>query len=107
MTIYIILGVSLLIHILVGWYLVSVLKKLLYVSENIADLYLLLKSFHVFVKSLYSMTSYNGEPIIKELVLRVQTILEEIESFRDVFAPTLDEELEEELNAEEDPEETN
>lgn len=107
MTVYICLSISLIFNIFILWYLTTVLRKLLYVSENISDLYLLLKSFNVFVSSLYSMTSYNGEPIIQELMGRVREILIEVENFRDVFALTIDEELEEELDAAKEAQEEN
>ena len=65
-----------------------------------SDLYLTTKAFQVFASSLYSMDSYNGEPIIAELIFKVREVSEEIESFRSIFEYTLDEELEEELDEE-------
>jgi len=86
---------------------VNLLRKFFFISEKISDLFLITKAFQIFVKSLYSMNSFHGEPIIEELVLRVKEVTNEIETFRDVFEYTLDLELEEELNAaEEDAEET-
>jgi hypothetical protein len=96
---YIALTILGLLNIFLGWYLIGVLRKLLYISDNIADLYLLLKSFQIFVEGLYSMSSYNGEPIVQELMVRTKEILVEVENFREVFQLMLDEELEEELNA--------
>lgn len=99
---YIIIALLTLLNVGLLWYLVTILKKLLYVSQNIADLHLLLKSFQLFVKTMYSMDSYHGEPMIQELVTRIQEVTIEIENFRDVFAIALDEEMEEELNAAEE-----
>ena len=70
----------------------------MFISENISDLYLTTKAFHIFVKNMYSMDSYHGEPMIQELMLRINEVNTEIENFRDVFQYTLDEVLEEELN---------
>ena len=95
---YFIITISLLFNIGLLWYLITLLKKLFYVSENIADLYLLLKSFQLFLKTMYSMDSYHGEPMIQELIVRVREVSNEVENFRDVFAVALDDELEEELN---------
>ena len=100
--IYSILGLSLALNIFLTWYNIKVLRKLLYVSENISDLFLILRSFQVFIKGLHSMDSYHGEPMVQELIWRVKEILDELEGFRDVFAITLDDELEEELNAAEE-----
>lgn len=99
---YIFIVISLLLNAGLLWYVVIVLRKLLFVSQNIADLYLLLKSFQMFLKTMYGMDSYHGEPMIQELLLRVREVSDEIENFRDIFAIALDEELEDELNDEEE-----
>jgi len=100
-----ILSASVLVNILLGWYIAKILKKFLFVSQNLSDLYLTTKAFQVFVKSLYSMDSYNGEPMIQELVHRIREVGEEMELFRDIFEYTLDDEMEEELVAAEETEE--
>jgi len=96
--------VSIIVNILLTWYIVGLLKKFVFISENLSDLFLITKAFQVFVKSLYSMDSYHGEPMIQELVFRIKEMNDEIENFRDIFEPTLDEEIEEELNAAEEEE---
>ena len=96
--------VSIIVNILLTWYIVGLLKKFVFISENMSDLFLITKAFQVFVKSLYSMDSYHGEPMIQELVFRTKEMNDEIENFRDIFEPTLDEEIEEELNAAEEEE---
>ena len=100
-----VLSASVLVNILLGWYIVKILKKFFFVSQNLSDLYLTTKAFQVFVKSLYSMDSYNGEPMIQELVHRIKEVSEEMELFRDIFEYTLDDGLEEELDATEETEE--
>ena len=100
-----ILSASVLVNILLGWYIIKILKKFFFVSQNLSDLYLTTKAFQVFVKSLYSMDSYNGEPMIQELVHRIREVGEEMELFRDIFEYTLDDGLEEELDATEEAEE--
>jgi len=105
MSLTFIFAASVLINILFVWYVIRLLRKLFYISENISDLYLTLRSFSIFLKSLYGMDSYHGEPIIQELISRVGDVLEEVEMFRDVFEYMLDIELEEELNDIEEHEE--
>jgi len=98
MTNFIIAGVlSILLNILLIWYVVRLLQKLLYISENITSLFIVTKDFQAFAKSLYSMDSYHGEPLIQELIFRVKDVTSEIEMFRDTFEYTLDEEEEEEF----------
>tara|TARA_B100000700_G_scaffold150974_1_gene167671 strand:- start:93259 stop:93594 length:336 start_codon:yes stop_codon:yes gene_type:complete len=96
--IYFIVTVSSVLNLLLLWYVVKVLQKFIFISENLSDLYLLFRSYSVFLKSLYGMNSYHGEPMIEELMHRTKSITEEIEIFREVFEYTLDIELEEELN---------
>ena len=107
MWIYTIMGVSIILNGLLLWYVAKLLKKFLFISENLSDLFLTTKAFQVFVSDMYSMDSYNGEPVIENLVIRTREVTDEIEGFREIFQYTLDEELEEELDntAEEEKEE--
>jgi hypothetical protein len=105
---HIVIIFSLLGNVLLLWYTARLLKKFFFISAHIADLFLINKAFQVFVKSMYSMENYHGEPMIQELVYRINEVTEEMENFRDIFEYTLDEELEEELNGnEEDTQEAN
>ena len=100
--VFIILVISLMLNAGLLWYGSALIKKLFYVSENVADLYLLLRSFQLFLKTMYSMDSYHGEPMIQELIVRLREVSDEVENFREVFSIALDEELEEELDAAEE-----
>jgi|TARA_R110002020_G_C15921343_1_gene742870 hypothetical protein len=92
-------GISLIVNLFLIWYVVKILRKLVFISENLSDLFLTVRAFEIFVESLYSMDSYNGEPVIQELIHKVKIVVEEIEIFREIFEYTIDEQLEEELNA--------
>lgn len=81
------------------WYITKILRKFVFISENLADLFLTTKAFQVFVNSMYGMDTYHGEPIIQELLFKIRQVTEEIEMFREIFEHALDEELEEELDA--------
>jgi hypothetical protein len=109
MFIYIVLIISLTLNALLGWYVSRILQKFMFISDNMSDLFLTTKAFQVFVKNMYSMDSFHGEPIIQELVIRIKEVNEEISNFRDIFEDTLDAELEQELeealNAEEEEQE--
>ena len=95
--IYTILTISLVLNLFLLWYLVKLLRKFVFISQNIADLFLTVKSFSVFVRTLYSMDNYHGEPLIQELIFKLKDVLEEMEYFREIFEYTIDEELEDEL----------
>ena len=109
MFINIVLIISLVINVLLGWYITRILQKFIFISDNMSDLFLTTKAFHVFVKDMYSMDSFHGEPIIQELVLRIKEVNEEMSNFREIFEYTIDAELEQELeealNAEEEEQE--
>ena len=109
MFIYIVLIISLVINVLLGWYTSRILQKFIFISDNMSDLFLTTKAFQVFVKNMYSMDSFHGEPIIQELVLRMKEVNEEMSNFREIFEYTIDAELEQELeealNAEEEEQE--
>ena len=92
-------GISLIVNLFLIWYVVKILRKLVFISENLSDLFLTVRAFEIFVESLYSMDSYNGEPVIQELIHKIKIVVEEIENFREIFEYTIDEQLEEELNA--------
>mgnify|MGYP003677816254 CR=1 FL=1 len=95
MGIYIYLIGSSLLNLFLLWYVVKILRKFIFISETYSDL---TKAFQVFVRSLYSMDSYHGEPMVQELILRIKEVVDEIDNFRDIFEHTLDIELEEELD---------
>jgi hypothetical protein len=105
MSLYIALSISVLLNLLLGWYTIGLLRKFMFISASIADLYLTTKAFQIFVKGMYSMDSYHGEPMIQELISRLREVGEEIELFRSVFEHSLDQEMEDELNATEAEEE--
>tara|TARA_R110002020_G_scaffold379933_1_gene591174 strand:+ start:60 stop:383 length:324 start_codon:yes stop_codon:yes gene_type:complete len=105
MTLYISLTLSLLVNALLLWYLSRLLRKFYFISERLSDLFLTTKAFRVFAGGLYGMDSYHGEPIIQELVHKIREVTEEIDNFRDIFEYTLDEEMEEELDAAEEAQE--
>tara|TARA_Y100000034_G_scaffold7157_1_gene7948 strand:+ start:1826 stop:2152 length:327 start_codon:yes stop_codon:yes gene_type:complete len=102
MILYVIVSISAILNGLLVWYLIKLLRKFLFISETIADLYLTARAFQVFAKSMYSMDTYHGEPMIQELIVRMKEVNLEIENFRDVFEYALDTEIEEELNAAEE-----
>ena len=102
MTLYVIVSISVILNGFLIWYLVKLLRKFLFISETLADLYLTSRAFQIFAKSMYSMDTYHGEPMIQELIVRMKEVNLEIENFRDVFEYALDTEIEEEFDAAEE-----
>ena len=98
-TLHLLFAISALLNGALIWYIIKILRKFVFISENLSDLFLTTKAFQVFVASLYGMDSYHGEPMIQELMFKISQVNEEIDMFREIFEYTLDEELEEELDA--------
>lgn len=98
-TLHLFLIMSVLLNAGLIWYAVRILRKFVFISENLSDLFLTTKAFQVFIASLFGMENYHGEPMIEELLFKIRQVNEEIDMFREIFQYTLDEELEEELNA--------
>jgi len=92
------LGVSIILNIFLTWYLIKVLSKLLYTSDNLGDLYVTLRTFEEFTVSLYQMEMFYGEPVVKELVSKTSFVREEIQKFEEIYGLTTDvESLEEDI----------
>ena len=98
-TLHLLFVLSALLNGVLVWYIIKILRKFVFISENLSDLFLTTKAFQVFVSSLYGMDNYHGEPMIQELMFKIRQVNEEIDMFREIFEYTLDEELEEELDA--------
>lgn len=98
--IYLIIGLilSIILNILLAWYVFKVLAKLLYTSDNLGDLYVVFRMYEDFVSSMYGMDMFYGEPIIQELVVKTKFVREELEKFEEIYGLTTDiEAVEEEL----------
>ncbi len=89
---------SVIINIFLAWYLIKVLSKLLYTSDNLGDLYVTLRMFEEFTASLYHMEMFYGEPVIQELIKKTSLVREEIQRFEEIYGLTTDvEALEEDI----------
>lgn len=92
------LTASVVLNIFLAWYLVRVLSKLLYTSDNLGDLYVTLRLFEEFTASLYQMELFYGEPVVQELVKKTSFVREEIQRFEEIYGLTTDvEALEEDI----------
>jgi len=89
---------SVVLNLFLVWYLLKVLSKLLYTSDNLGDLYVTLRMFEEFTASLYHMEMFYGEPVIQELVKKTSFVREEIQRFEEIYGLTTDvEALEEDI----------
>ena len=84
-------------NIFLIWYVINLLSKFLFVSENVGYLFIELSKFEEFVESFYKMDSFYGDPIVEELVGRTKMLVAEIKEFESIYEYSVDiESLEEE-----------
>jgi len=90
------LAVSTILNGILIWYVYKIISKLLYTADNLGDLYIVFGVYDKFVKELYEMEMFYGEPILEELMVRTRLVREEIERFEEVYELTTNVKLVEE-----------
>ena len=80
----IVLIISLLFNIFFIWYVYQVMKKLLFVSENIGDLVETLEDYASHVEKVYSLETYYGDETIENLLEHSKGIVKEVRTYRDI-----------------------
>ena len=86
------LVISIIINIFLLWYLKSILANLLYISENIGDLFDSVNVFSEHIQSVNQMETYYGDEIIQKLVDHSKIIVEELETFEEIYKLSVPEE---------------
>lgn len=94
------LVVSVVINVLAVWYIITLLRKYLPISEDLEDLFERLAEYHFHIKTVSEMESFYGEPILLNLLKHSKAITEEVDEFRAAYS-LLDEEDDEPLELEE------
>lgn len=79
---------SIILNIALVSYIVFLLRKLLFVSDNINNLMDSLNSFSEHISAIYNLETFYGEPILEKLVLHSKDILEEIKEHHNVYSLT-------------------
>jgi len=87
--------ISLLFNIFFIWYVYQVMKKLLFVSENIGDLVETLEDYASHVEKVYSLETYYGDETIENLLKHSKDIVKEVRTYRDINDILYDTETEE------------
>jgi hypothetical protein len=77
--------ISLILNVVLLWYIRKMLGKLLSVSDNMGDLVEDLTSYQNHLQQLYEMEMYYGEPSIKDLIIHSRQIIEHVRDFSDVY----------------------
>mgnify|MGYP003113263813 FL=1 len=79
------LVLSLLINGFLFWYLRSLLKKFLFISQNLGDLVEVVENYYEHLKHVNNMETYNGDETIEYLLRHTQSLIDVMEDYRDVY----------------------
>ena len=98
------LVVSVLINILLVWYIRKMLKELLFTSQNIGDLQISMNEFTTHLESIYEQEMFYGDSTLKGLIEHSKEVVKEIKDFEDIYSLTHGDLHEDLLTEEEDGE---
>jgi len=98
--------ISILLNIFSFWYIKAILKKLLFISENIGDLHEQLGNYTEHIESIYQMETFYGDETLQNLVLHSKEIVDMIRDYEDIYSLTQEEVEGEILNEEDQTEDT-
>lgn len=97
------LVLSVALNVLLVWYIRKVLEKLLFVSDNIANLLDDVNQFAGHLDGVYSMELFYGDETLHSLLRHAQRVKGNIKEFEHVYALTdetdIEEDEEEPINA--------
>jgi cell shape-determining protein MreC len=92
--------VSTIFNIFFVWYIYNLLKKLLFVSDNIGDFLEVLQDYSEHIETVYNMETYYGDEVIERLLEHSRQIVKEIEGYKEIYN-LIEEENEENEESEE------
>ena len=86
------LTISLLLNVFFIWYVYQVLKKLLFVSDNIGDLLITLENYSEHLENVYGLETYYGDQTLENLLEHSKEIVKEVQAYRDIYDITQEDE---------------
>jgi hypothetical protein len=87
-TLSIILIFSFVINIAMSWYIFKLLKKFLFLSDNLDDLFDQLDGYTLHIENVHSLETFYGEPVLQNLMNHSKEVVEYIDDFRGDFDST-------------------
>ena len=85
-----ILAISVLINALLGWYMFRLLKRFLFLSDNLDDLFDQIDGYTMHIENVHSLETFYGEPVLQNLMSHSKSIVEYVDDFRSDFDNTKD-----------------
>ena len=84
---------SAILNIALIWYILYLLRKLLFVSDNIDDLLESVSQFADHLNNIYNLETFYGEPVLEKLVAHSRDVLDKIEEHHGAYSLISVEEL--------------
>ena len=85
MILYIILGFSILINALLGWYIYKLLRNLISLEDEFLELKSKLLEFATHLRAINKVESFYGDPTITSLVEHMKRLAGDIETYSQVM----------------------
>ena len=89
-TLSIILALSFTVNIVLCWYMFRLLRKFLFLSDNIDDLFDQLDGYTSHIENVHSLETFYGEPVLQNLMNHSKEVVDYIDDFRNDFDDTKD-----------------
>lgn len=86
----VILFLSIAINALLGWYMVRLLKRFLFLSDNLDDLFERIDGYTLHIENVHGLETFYGEPVLQNLMNHSKDIAEYVDDFRNIFDDTKD-----------------
>lgn len=99
MILFIILGFSILINALLGWYIYKLLRNLISLEDNFLEMKSKLLEFATHLRAINKVESFYGDPTITALVEHMKRLAGDIESYSQVMV-VFEDDLQEDTDVE-------
>lgn len=97
MILEVILGVSILLNLIFGWYVYKLLKNMIDIEDQFQEMRTKLIEFATHLKGINKVESFYGDPTITALVEHMKKLAQSIEEYSQVMV-IYEDDLEEDLN---------
>ena len=97
MILEVILGVSILLNLIFGWYVYKLLKNILDIEDQFQEMRIKLIEFATHLKGINKVESFYGDPSITALVEHMRKLSQSIEEYSQAMV-IYEDDLEEDLN---------
>jgi uncharacterized Fe-S radical SAM superfamily protein PflX len=83
------------------WYIRKLLSKFLFISENLADLVLVVNNYRDHLKKIYGMEMFYGDETIKFLLEHTGSLIEILKQYENIYDISIPPEIEETMEDDE------